>query len=170
MTGKRWELSTVERETLGNILDLLLPPAGSFPLPSDTGIIDEFFLKRIQPASEKRAAYPGLDADGLKAILDRFSAGVDLGALRSFEREQPREFGALWSLAVYGYYSRQETIDAIQRDLTPGYHGAPLPEGYAHIIEPWDPDDPLQFPRQASGTYIRTEDVRRVDLSMLDLD
>ena len=47
------------------------------------------------------------------------------------ERRIQTQFQSIWSLAVYGYYSRAETIAAIQRDLAPAYHGAPLPLGYA---------------------------------------
>ena len=86
-------------------------------------------------------------------------------ALIAFEQEQPAEFTALWRLAVFGYYSRPETIAAIQRDLAPAYHGAPLPLGYAHAIAPWDANDPLQMPANPRGHYVRTEDIRRVDLS-----
>jgi hypothetical protein len=89
-------------------------------------------------------------------------------ALRELEEEQPRLFQALWALAVFGYYSRPEVTAAIQRDLTPGYHGAPLPQGYAHVIAPWDAADPLQLPGRPTGSYIATADVRRVDLSRLN--
>jgi hypothetical protein len=36
--------------------------------------------------------------------------------------------------------------------------------GYDHVIAPWDANDPLQNPRHGRGSYVRTEEVRRVQL------
>ncbi|HYI15884.1 MAG TPA: hypothetical protein VEX37_10870, partial [Thermomicrobiales bacterium] len=137
--GPAWDLTENERATLAAALDALLPPSASFPAPSATGLIDDFILRRVPATSANGAClpYPRVDSDGLRAILATLATlAGDLGemtaALTAFEQEQPAEFTALWRLAVYGYYSRPETIAAIQRDLAPDYHGAPLPLGYAH--------------------------------------
>jgi hypothetical protein len=170
--GPAWTLTETERATLAAALDALLPPTGSFPPPSATGLIDDFILRRVPATSETGGdlPYPRIDSDGLRATVAALATLVgDLDgmpeALAAFEREQPAEFTALWRLAVYGYYSRPETIAAIQRDLAPQYHGAPLPLGYAHAMAAWDASDPLQMPANPRGHYLRTEDVRRVDLS-----
>lgn len=172
-----WTLAAEERATLAAALDALLPPddAGSFPWPSRTGLIDDFVPRRV-PASGATGGhvpFPGLDSDRLRAILAEIALLLrDLGdmplALEAFEREQPAAFLALWQLAVYGYYSRPETIAAIQRDLAPAYHGAPLPLGYLHAIEPWDPTDPLQLPRTPRGSYLPTDAVRPARAAWLD--
>ena len=167
-----WDLTDDERATLAAALDALLPPNGSFPPPSATGLIDDFILHRVPATGTTGGSlpWPRVDSDGLRAILVTLATlARDLGemtaALTAFEQEQPAEFTALWRLAVYGYYSRPETIAAIQHDLAPAYHGAPLPLGYAHAIAAWDDNDPLQLPMTPRGHYIPTEDVRRVDLS-----
>lgn len=163
-----WTLTHDERTLLGSALDTLLPPEGNFPLPSETGIIDDFILPRVPPAGAVAGPlpYPGIDSDDLRetlATLHAFGGQDDMvAALERLEREQPFGFGALWRLATYGYYSRPETIVAIQQDLAPAYHGAPLPLGYNHAIEPWDPTDPLQLPRQARGFFVATDEVTRV--------
>ncbi len=168
-----WTLTDDERALLDASLDALLPPEGSFPAPSDTGIINDFILKRVPPAGVLAGPlpYPGIDSDALRqtlSMLDNHGGRDDMtAALERLEREQPLLFGALWRLATYGYYSRPETIAAIQQDLTPAYHGAPLPLGYAHAIEPWDPTDPFQLPTNPRGTYVPTEEVTRVDLSQI---
>ena len=173
-TGPAWDLTETERATLAAALDALLPPNGSFPQPSATGLIDDFICRRVPATGTTSGSlpYPRVDSDGLRAILATLATLTnDLGemtaALTAFEQEQPAEFTALWRLAVYGYYSRPETITAIQRDLAPHYHGAPLPLGYAHAIAAWDASDPLQMPTTPRGHYLHTEDVRRVELSSI---
>jgi len=170
--GPAWTLTETERATLAAALDALLPPTGSFPLPSDTGLIDDFIFRRVPAtgASGEQVPWPRLDSDGLRAVLATIAMlNGDLNdmtaTLAALEQERPADFTALWRLAVYGYYSRPETIAAIQRDLAQHYHGAPLPLGYAHAMAAWDASDPFQMPTTPRGTYIRTEDVRRVDLS-----
>jgi len=172
----RWSLSDDERVTLASALDALLPPDsnGSFPPPSTTGLIDDFILMRVPdgPDAGGWTPYPYVDAGELKhTLLALAQMERDLGsmtaALEAFEQAIPLAFLSLWRLAVYGYYSRPETIAAIARDLAPAYHGAPLPLGYAHAMASWDPTDPLQMPRNPRGTYIPTDHIQRVDLSVL---
>ncbi|HEU5424609.1 MAG TPA: hypothetical protein VFU72_13775 [Nitrolancea sp.] len=178
MAEPGWTLTGDERRTLALALDALLPPGeegeGSFPWPSQTGLIDEFILRRVPPAGVARVPYPGLDSDGLRRALRPLAPAGDLpgmtAALARLEAEDQDSFTGLWRLAVYGYYSRPETIAAIQRELAPAYHGAPLPLGYAHAIEPWNPDDPLQHPRHPRGHYVPTEAVRRVDVDSLSFE
>jgi hypothetical protein len=163
MVSAHWSLSDDERRNLESALDALLPSAGSFPAPSATGIIDDFIIPRLEPAGSLPVPYPGLTADDLKAILLRLDGDGEIaGALERLELEFPVAFKGLWALAVYGYYSRPEVIEAIQQDHAPAYHGAPLPLGYEHAIEPWNPDDPLQNPRQPRGSFIPTDAVRRI--------
>ncbi|HLT20178.1 MAG TPA: hypothetical protein VKZ96_12025 [Thermomicrobiales bacterium] len=161
------ELSPRERAALGAALDALLPPTGSFPLPSETDMIDAFILAQLPP-EDPAPPYPGIDRAGLRQILAHLDGRPDMtAALRELEADEPEQFQALWALAVFGYYSRPEVTAAIQRDLAPGYNGAPLPKGYAHVIAPWDAGDPLQMPRRPVGRYIPTDEVRRVDLSQV---
>ena len=163
MSETTWSLTTDERRTLEGALDALLPPAGSFPAPSATGMIDGFIIPRLRPAGSLPVPYPGLTAEDLKAILLRLDGSGEITtALELLETEYPIAFKGLWALAVYGYYSRPEVIDAIQQDHAPAYHGAPLPLGYEHAIEPWNPDDPLQNPPRPRGSFIPTDQVRRL--------
>ncbi len=171
MANSEWTLSDEERSTLERVLDALLPPTGSFPLPSQTNLIDEFILKRVPQVDDRGSLYPGIDSARLKGILSDLSDAGDLTeSLSKLQREQSAQFQALWSLAVYGYYSRAETIAAIQQDLAPAYHGAPLPTGYIAAMERWDANDALQMPRSPRGAFIPTEQVKRVDLSRLDAE
>lgn len=161
-------LSPRQLTVLSAALDALLPPAGSFPAPSATDMVEGFILKQIPQPGEPRA-YPGLDLDDLRAILDALDGEAEITmALEQLEKESPARFQGLWALAIFGYYSRAEVTAAIQRDLDCDYHGAPLPDGYADMISPWDIFDPLQMPVAAPGRYIATGDVRPVDLGRLE--
>ncbi|MGN6672597.1 MAG: hypothetical protein ACTHMA_04805 [Thermomicrobiales bacterium] len=166
MNQAAWSLTTAERAVLAAALDALIPPEGSFPRPSECGVIDEFILRRVPPPGNQPVPYPGLDADGLRALLARLApeSAEMATSLARLEQEHPTEFLALWRLAAYGYYSRPATIAAIQRELAPPYHGAPLPLGYADLFAPWGA---TQLPQVRRGDYIPTEAVRRVDLSVL---
>jgi hypothetical protein len=156
------------RALLGAALDALLPPTGSFPAPSSTGMIDDFILQHVPPPGEP-PAYPGLDLHDLCGILNRLAREPDMTvALQALERETPEQFQALWALAIFGYYSRPGVVTAIQYDHDCAYHGAPLPTGYAHAISPWDAADPLQMPEAPAGRYIATADVRPVNLDALE--
>jgi hypothetical protein len=168
MAEELWSLTADERRTLGAALDALLPPAGSFPLPSETDLIDGFILRRVPPAGTEPIPYPGFDADGLRATIAELAKDADpIAGLTRLEAERPATFTGLWRLAVYGYYSRAATIAAIARDHAPAYHGAPLPLGYAHAIAPWEAADPRQLPQVPRGGYQPTETIRRIDLSGL---
>ena len=164
-----WSLSDDERVTLGQVLDALLPPTGNFPLPSQTKLIDEFILKRVPTEDANGQLYPRIDASALIQLLGDLQGSDNMtAALTRLEQEHPASFKSLWRLAVYGYYSQPETIAAIQRDLAPAYHGAPLPLGYADAIGRWDESDPLQLPRNPRGTFIPTDRVKRVDAPWLN--
>lgn len=175
MTSPAWTLSADERATLGAALDALLPPHGAFPAPSAIRLIDDFIIPRVPLAGERPAPYPRLTNDDLRAIVqalaDATTEHADMtAALQTLEQTDPTRFTALWRLAVFGYYSRPEVIAAIQHDLAPAYHGAPLPLGYAHAIEPWDASNPHNFPTTPRGHYVATDAVQRVDLSQLPAD
>lgn len=171
MADSGWSLSDDERATLERALDALLPPDGSFPAPSQTGIIDTFILPRVPESDPDGRLYPALDAQAFRRLLASLGGAEDMAAtLADLERTQPAAFTALWRLAVYGYYAQPETIAAIQRDLAPAYHGAPLPLGYAHAMAPWDAADPLQMPREPRGSFIPTDHVKRVEAPWLHED
>lgn len=168
MAKESWSLTADERRTLGAALDALLPPSGSFPLPSETDLIDGFILRRVPPTGTEPIPYPGFDADALRATIAELAQDADpVAGLTRLEAERPVTFTGLWRLAVYGYYSRAATIAAIARDHAPAYHGAPLPLGYAHAIAPWDGDDPQQLPQVPRGSYQPTATISRIDLSSL---
>lgn len=169
MADGAWKMTAEERRTLERALDALLPPEGSFPAPSECGVIDGFILRRVGTEKVEAGRFPRVNVEDLKRILATLQVAEDMtAALEELEAEDLAGFLALWLLAVYGYYSRPEVIQAIQTDLGNAYHGAPLPHGYAHVLTPWDSTNPLEMPRQPAGSYIPTDKVERVDLRRLE--
>ena len=59
MENAGWRLTADERTVLAAALDALLPPAGSFPLPSSTDLIDAFILARVPAEAGPVVPYPG---------------------------------------------------------------------------------------------------------------
>lgn len=164
-----WDLTAEERRTLEDALDTLLPSEGSFPAPSECGVIDGFIRQRVVSEEVDSGAFPSINAKNLKRILGTLQGAENMTeALRELESREPARFMALWQLAVYGYYSRPDVIQAIQTDLNNEYHGAPLPHGYAHVLTPWDATHPLEMPCNPVGSYIGTDQVRPVNLSWLE--
>jgi hypothetical protein len=146
----------------------LLPAEGAYPAPSSTRLIDDFILVRVPPAGVDWTPFPWIDADGLRAILNRLAGESDMQrALEELEATHPAEFLVLWRLAVYGYYSRPETIAAIQVEHNVAYHGAPLPLGYPLVLPPWNATDPLQLAPRPVGVYVPTDQVKRWDIEAL---
>lgn len=168
MSQPLWTLSATERATLDAALDALLPPEGAYPAPSATGIVDDFILVRVPPADSGWTPYPWIDADGLRRLLAQLAGRADMtAALEELEALHPSDFLALWRLAVYGYYSRPETITAIQVEHNVAYHGAPLPIGYLDVLPAWNADDPLQLAPHPVGSFIATDEVRNWDINDL---
>jgi len=91
-----WSLSNEERATLERALDALLPPAGSFPAPSQTGMIDAFILQRVPDSDPEGRLYPALDAPALARLLAGLQGAGDMtAALADLERREPLAFTAL---------------------------------------------------------------------------
>jgi hypothetical protein len=110
-----------------------------------------------------------LGRDGLARLSGHLGSLIALdghgraAALRRLEQAEPDLFVNL-RMAVYLSYYEQPAVTAAVRRLGFAYNDAPLPEGYA--LDPFDPA--LDAPKHTRGHYIRTEEVRRVDLSGLD--
>jgi hypothetical protein len=147
--------------------DELIPPGDGFPAPSEVAIVD-FIARYVTPRNHKASHFPNAREDEFKASVNgllgaAFTAADGPGrveTLRRIESAEPVFFEQLRNLVYYGYYSRREVTAAINRTLPAGrdYRGAPQPQGYWDVIEPWDEsllDDVV-------GDYIRTEDARRV--------
>ena len=148
---------------LAALVDVLVPGDDAFPPASQVGaqakLADRLTLMRgegaVHSLVDALAAAGGplapLDADGRTAVL----AGV--------ERERPEDFLLVRNIVYLSYYESPAVHEAI-RAMGFTYHAAPLPMGYD--VGRFDPA--TDMPRHGRGTFVPTDQVRRVDLSELD--
>ena len=151
------------RSELAALVDVLVPGDGAFPCASEVGVqaklADRLILMRgegaVHALIEALAAADGplhrLADDGRAAVLTRL------------EREQPEAFLLIRNIVYLSYYESPAVHEAI-RAMGFTYHAIPLPVGYE--VGRFDPA--TDSPRHGRGSFVRTEEVRRVDLSQLD--
>ncbi|MGI9419303.1 MAG: hypothetical protein ACR2RA_15860 [Geminicoccaceae bacterium] len=138
--------------TLGELVDLMLPGDDLFPAASAVGV-HGLLCRRLreiggEAALETLAGTSGQD-------------GAD--ALTDLEKNQPMLFAKLRSVVFLTYYEMPDVQEAI-RKLGHRYNAEPLPKGYA--MGRFDPT--TDTPAHCRGHYVKTEDVKRLDLSGLD--
>jgi hypothetical protein len=160
-------LSGRQADVLLAFADVLIPPAGDFPAPSQTGILS-YFGRYIVDHRVEAAHFPFVSLDAVDELADQL--GKDFLRAYSEERnllvqrlsEQNESLFVIFQALVYfAYYAQPEAVRAIQASgpAARDFHGPPQPYGYPGE-EPWDP----ALLSHGRGTYIRTEDVQRVDV------
>ena len=137
--------------TLGDLVDLMLPGDDVFPSASSVGV-----------HGLVRARIRDIDGEAALSSLERADSDDGASALKALEQTQPELFIRLRAVVFLTYYEMPEVQDAI-RSLGHPYNAAPLPKGYA--TGRFDPAG--DTPTHGRGRYVRTEDVKRVDLSGL---
>jgi hypothetical protein len=161
-------LSGGQADVLLAFADVLIPPAGEFPAPSRTEILG-YFGRYIVDHRVEAVHFPFINLDAVDQLADRL--GKDFLSADREERnilvqrlsEQNESLFVIFQAMVYfAYYAQPEVTRAIQASgaAAGDFHGPPQPYGYPGE-EPWDP----ALLSHGRGTYIRTEDVHRVDVS-----
>jgi hypothetical protein len=149
--------------TLAGLVDVLLPGDELFPPASQVGVQAKLADRLI----ELRGASAPADLVRLLETAGQSLAGLDRAGwtalIEQFEHDHPEDFLLLRDIAYLAYYESPAVHEAI-RAMGFTYHAMPLPEGYD--VGRFDPS--TDMPRHARGRFIRTEEVRRVDLSGLD--
>ncbi len=131
----------IDEATLGRFLDTLLPGDDLFPSATASGML-----------TVTRTRLAGL----IEAVA------AHGGSVAALEAAEPALFDAVRKIAYLTYYEQPTVIAAI-RALGFTYNDTPLPEGYP--AERFDPATDL--PRHGRGHWIATDEVTRVDLSVL---
>jgi hypothetical protein len=147
---------------LCDLVDVLIPGDGRWPAASAVGVQGVLAMRLLELRGEEgieeveRALLANggplalLDAAGRVAVVERFQQG------------HPALFTLVRNATTLAYYESPAVIRAI-RELGQPYQAVPIHEGYA--LPPFDPD--CDRPRHERGRWLRTEEVKRLDLSLL---
>ncbi|MGI9499498.1 MAG: hypothetical protein ACR2P3_05640 [Geminicoccaceae bacterium] len=138
--------------TLGELVDLMLPGDDRFPSASSVGVHGQL-----------RGRLREIDGETALSTLEAARAKGGPEALTALEEAKPDLFQKLRSVVFLTYYEMPEVQDVI-RNFGHPYNASPLPKGYA--TGRFDPSS--DTPTHGRGSYVKTEDVKRVDLSGLD--
>ncbi len=152
-----------EDDLLRTLADTLIPGGEGFPAASATGAVSSLLAARLCGAD---AALP---AKLMAAVAAQGALPASPQAWRAcvarLQAVEPKLFGELRKYTYLTYYEQPETIAAI-RAMGLRYNTAPLPEGYS--TEPFEAS--RDAPRHSRGRWVATEDIKRVDISALDLE
>ena len=149
---------------LRELVDVLLPGDERFPAASDAGthgVLADRLVAQIGEAALDDLAQ-AIEACG--GPLGPLGVTERQDVVRRFEAAHPEQFETLRMIAYLAYYESPAVVRAV-RALGHVYNDAPQPAGYA--MAPFDENDPHQVPQHRRGSYVRTEDVTRLDLAPL---
>jgi hypothetical protein len=148
---------------LAALVDVLVPGDDAFPPASAVGVQAKLAdrLALMQGDGAVQALADALTAAGgpLHGLDNEARAGV----LARVARERPDDFLLVRNIVYLSYYESPAVHEAI-RAMGFTYHATPLPIGY----DVGRFDAASDTPRHGRGAFVRTEEVRRVDLSKLD--
>lgn len=131
---------------LSLLVTALVPGGSGYPSAADAQVVD-FIEDR---ASEHDLAR----LESLRSDWPADSAEAATRVLEAMESQAPAEFAYLREFVYHAYYASRRVLAAMA-DRGYSYHGAPQPLGYRI-------DDEMARPAKARGSYIATEDVKRV--------
>lgn len=174
MTANQLETTPDADEALGaaggcaliaDLVEVLLPGGDGWPSGRAAGVQHPLALRLIEERG--RAALPTL-IEALRAAgapLSGLDEPARTAVVARFEAAEPELFGFVRDAAYLAYYENPFIAEAINEkgrlyELRPHIKGYPL--------APFDAA--RDTPRHGRGRYIPTAEVRRVDISGLDLE
>jgi hypothetical protein len=157
-------LDSDEGRVVLGLMDVLLPGGHGFPKASETGM-GAMLLERLRRSDAAMAARLAAAVNAAGGPLDPLDEAGRAAAVERFASAEPKLFRTVRKLTYLTYYEQPAVIAAI-RALGIRYNDSPLPDGYP--AEPFAPE--RDAPRHERGRWVRTEEVRRVDLSRLNLE
>lgn len=161
-------ITPTQTSVLNAMTDRLIPGGGGFPAPSEVDVVS-FFRRYISPEGQEPKWFPFIGESEFHARLDalgeefvRSSPAAQVETLQTLEKTEEFFFARIRDLTYYAYYSRPAVITAINANLEAGkdLRNSPQPFGYSDTMDDWDE----QLLNRVRGTYIRTEDVRPVEV------
>jgi hypothetical protein len=150
---------------IADFVDTLIPGQGLWPSASSVGVQGQLALRLMEERGKN--ALPTL----VKAIeaaggpLEKLDEPARVAVAQRFEEAEPDLFGWVRDAAYIAYYENPFVAETIvltghPYELRPHIKGYPVPRF----------DLARDTPRHGRGRYTKTSDVRRVDISGLDLE
>jgi len=148
--------------TLAALVNVILPGDSLFPPAADVGT-HLWLMEKMQ--AEHGTAVVDRVVRTLNQAQEFVSQTIaeQTAIVAQFERDEPNLFGFIRHAVYFGYYQTLPVVQAV-RQLGREYNHTPQPDGYELA-----PFDPSTLPTVKRGSYIATEDVKRVDLSQIDM-
>lgn len=143
------------------LVTALLPGDRDFPSGAEAGVQGKLAERLIETSG---AAAVDRVIGGIGGLVQAPPGESAAAIVRAFEAAEPALFGAVQRIAYLAYYESPFVQEAI-RSLGFAYNATPLPRGYG--VGRFD--EASDRPTHGRGHYVRTDEVRRVDLAGLDL-
>jgi hypothetical protein len=148
---------------LAALVDVLVPGDDAFPCASEVGVQAKLADRLTLMRGEGAVGALALALDAAGGPLARLDRDDRTAVVARVERERPEDFLLIRNVVYLSYYESPAVHEAI-RAMGFTYHASPLPIGY----DVGRFDAASDTPRHGRGGFVRTDEVRRVDLSKLD--
>ena len=147
------------------LVDELIPGDETWPSASDAGVHGILSMRVCAGWDDARmdrlASLLGWEDGSLTSAVPE----ERMGAVASLEAADPDLFDEIYTATVLAYYETPFVIEAIRATGRP-YSARPHATGYA--MAPFDFN--RDMPGHGRGGYLKTDEVKPLDISTLDLD
>lgn len=147
---------------LRDLVDVLIPGEGTWPPASVVGVQGVLAMRLLEALGQTGADELERELLSCGGPFDRLDADGRVEVVRRLEASNPALFKLVRNAAYLAYYENPAVVRAIQ-GLGQPYQAMPGAKGYPLPAFDLEHDQP----RHGRGHYIRTEDVKPLDLSVL---
>ena len=147
---------------LRDFVDVLIPGEGAWPPASMIGVQGVLAMRLLEARGETGADELERALTECGGPLAPLDAAARAGVVGRFEATDPTFFKLARNAAYIAYYENPAVVRAIQ-GLGQPYRAMPGAKGYPLPAFDLEQDRP----RHGRGHYVRTEDVKPLDLSVL---
>jgi hypothetical protein len=151
-------------EMLRDLVDALIPGEGCWPAASIVGVQGILAIRLLEALGEDALTQIDESIGECGGPLSACDALGRAAILKRLEEMKPKLFATLRTASYFAYYESPSVIVQV-RTLGQPYDAIPIRRGYDVGCFDMDRD----IPRHDRGRYVATQDVKRVDLSKLEL-
>ncbi|MFZ5675727.1 MAG: hypothetical protein ACOZAM_22445 [Pseudomonadota bacterium] len=146
------------------LADELIPGDASWPSAASIGVQGIMLLRFVEENGEKEVMRLATALLAAGAPFTGKSEAERRAVVETLVRNEPDLFDRLRAAAVFAYYESPIVAEAIRQSGRP-YQMSPHKSGYPRQRFDIERDKP----KHARGAYVPTSQVRRIDISSLDL-